>query len=188
MQAAEPGQGPAKTPEITLGTKTGESQPEQSGWASRAGGGEEPERQVWERDSTSSELPPNTLRNLGRSLCSHIARTCVPAVAIEPTGALRMRGGNSKARGAVGGERSGGPQDLSICPACHVAQHSPDLLFAAGGKSQSVHGQEDTRMPGGGGSAQLALALPWPPQTTVVTVADMPVTSGARHSVPGTRA
>lgn len=167
MQAAEPGQGPAKTPGITLGTKTGESQPEQSGWASRAGGGEEPERQVWERDSTSSELPPNTLRSLGRSLCSHIARPCIPAVAIEPTGALRLLGGNSKARGAVGGAERGTPGSvhLSVCPPCRVAQHSPDLLFAAGGKSQSVRGQEDTRMPGwwGQGPACTPLAPHKPP-------------------------
>lgn len=62
LQAAEPGRALPKTPGTTLGTKTAGDWPEQSGQASRVRGGKKQDRQVWEKESTSSELPPNILR------------------------------------------------------------------------------------------------------------------------------
>lgn len=67
--------GHAKTPGIILGTKTGQDWPEQSGQASRARSGKEQERQVWERDSTSSEFPPNSLCQPGLSFHGQITWT-----------------------------------------------------------------------------------------------------------------
>lgn len=62
MQAAEPGRTLPKTPGITLRTKTGTDRPEQSGQASRVRGSRKQERQVWEKDGASSDLPPNSVR------------------------------------------------------------------------------------------------------------------------------
>lgn len=76
MQAAEPERTLPKTPGITLGTKTGTDWPEQSDQASRVRGSRKQERQVWEKDSTSSDLPPNSLSAAWtRSFCCQIAWT-----------------------------------------------------------------------------------------------------------------
>lgn len=75
VQAAQPGRALPKTPGITPGTKTGEGWPEQSGQASRVRGGKEQERQVWQKDSTSSEFPSNSLRSRDLSFRGQIAWT-----------------------------------------------------------------------------------------------------------------
>lgn len=75
VQAAEPGRALAKKPGITLGTEIGEDWSEQSSQASRVRGSKKQERQVWEKDNTSSGLPPSSLHSLNQSFRGQIAWT-----------------------------------------------------------------------------------------------------------------
>lgn len=116
LQAAEPGQEPAKARGITLGTKTARDWPEQSGQASRVRSGKKQNRQVWEKDSTSSELPPNILRAAwtGPSAARSPGRESLS----WPSNPPWLPRESSKASG-VGGRQSRAPPG-SVCPAsCH---------------------------------------------------------------------
>lgn len=72
-------------------------------------------------------------------------------------------GGAAKQAVQCRGRGAGDPQGLSICPPCHVAQHSLDVLFAAGGKSPSVCKQEDTRVLGWWGQCPACTRPPLAP-------------------------